>query len=292
MRLVYHGWAARARDDEVARDVAHQYEASTDALRVYKQLLPKEITKPLQDAGLKAREYLYEMSLPWDDGGHRLLPITRYDDFKVRMDKYVNVYIDERNKLITKYNVEVDAAKGRLGKAFKPGDFPTADELRSKITMEYHFSPVPDSGHFIAQLADEHAVAIKDDIERGIQERINKGMLALWDRIREAVQACSERLTLDDEGKNKIFRDSMVTNLANIVAAAPGLNITNDPVLAAACEDVKAVLTNVEANNLRAKDKDFEPDTYDRVKEVVDDVSARLNSDDVTARFSGYTGGI
>ena len=54
----------------------------------------------------------------------------------------------------------------------------------------------------------------------------------LYRRMAEAVERVSERLQEDDNGKPLVFRDSMISNIRDLVDVVPRLNIFGDDELA------------------------------------------------------------
>ena len=77
-------------------------------------------------------------------------------------------------------------------------------------------------------------------------------------RMAEAVERVSERLREDDDGKPLVFRDTMISNIRDLVDVVPRLNIFGDDELARLCEQVKEKIASVEPDALRPS-KTFDP---------------------------------
>ena len=145
----------------------------------------------------------------------------------------------------------------------------------------YRITPVPDAEHFIAQLASDDTERVKRDIERHVEEQLHGAVGDLYRRFGEAVERVSERLREDDDGKPLVFRDTMISNIRDLVDVVPRLNIFGDDELARLCEQVKEKIASVEPDALRPS-KTFDPAARAQVKR---------NADELAEKFAGYFGG-
>ena len=97
----------------------------------------------------------------------------------------------------------------------------------------------------------------------------------LYRRFGEAVERVSERLQEDENGKPLVFRDSMISNIRDLVDVVPRLNIFGDDELARLCEQVKDKIASVEPDALRPS-KTFDPVARARVKRDADDLMEKF----------------
>ena len=82
----------------------------------------------------------------------------------------------------------------------------------------------------------------------------------------------------DENGKPLVFRDSMISNIRDLVDVVPRLNIFGDDELARLCEQVKEKIASVEPDALRPS-KSFDPIARARVKR---------DADELMEKFAGY----
>jgi hypothetical protein len=61
----------------------------------------------------------------------------------------------------------------------------------------------------------------------------------------------SDRLSDGDEGKRKIFRDSLLTNAVELCGMLTRLNVMNDPALEVARKHLESTLVGLDAKDLR-----------------------------------------
>ena len=130
----------------------------------------------------------------------------------------------------------------------------------------------------MAKLATDDVDRVKRDIEHQIEERLHDAVGDLYRRFGEAVERVSERLQEDGNGKPLVFRDSMISNIRDLVDIVPRLNIFGDDELARLCEQVKDKIASVEPDSLRPS-KTFDPVARARVKR---------DADDLMEKFAGY----
>ncbi len=271
-------WSGRLYDREASDHVAAQHNASTSAGRYNKRLLPKAALAALDATMSEARSQHYAQSMPWDDNGSRLLTVANYEYYTQVMDGLRERLVRQRARFIEDYDDYVEQARIDLGKLFRIEDYPSKDQLRDRFSISYRITPVPDADHFIARLASDDTDRVKRDIENHIEEQFHDAVGDLYRRLAEAVERVSERLTEDDNGRPLVFRDTMISNIRNLVDVVPRLNIFGDQRLARLCEEVKDRIAGVEPDSLRPS-RTFDPAARDRVKR---------DADALLEQFAGY----
>ena len=262
-------WSGRLYDREASDHVAVHHDASTNVGRYNKRLLPKAALAALNATMSEARTRHYANSLPWDDKGSRLLTVANYEHYTEIMDGLRERLVRQRARFIEDYDGYVEQARLDLGKLFRMEEYPSREDLRGKFSIRYRITPVPDADHFIAQLASDDTDRVKRDIERHIEEQLHDAVGDLYRRLAEAVERVSERLNEDGDGKPLVFRDTMISNVRDLVDVVPRLNIFGDQRLARLCEQVKDRVAGVEPDSLRPS-RTFDPVVRDRVKHDVD----------------------
>ena len=251
-------WSGRLYDRQASDHVAVAHEASTGAGRYNKRLLPKAAFAALTATMSEARTKHYANSLPWDDKGARLLTVANYEHYTELMDGFRERVVRQRARFIEDYDDYVDQARLDLGKLFRIEDYPSKEDLQGKFAIRYRITPVPDADHFIAQLASDDTERVKRDIESHIEEQLHGAVGDLYRRFGEAIERVSERLREGDDGKPLVFRDTMISNIRDLVDVVPRLNIFGDEALAQLCAQVKEKIASVEPDALR-RSKTFDP---------------------------------
>jgi len=271
-------WSGRLYDREASDHVAAQHDASSSAGRYNKRLLPKAALAALNATMSETRTEHYAQSLPWDDKGSRLLTVANYDRYIEIMDGLRERLVRQRARFIEDFDDYVEQARLDLGKLFRIEDYPSKDQLRDRFSIRYRITPVPDADHFIADLASDDTERVKRDIESHIEEQLHDAVGDLYRRLAEAVERVSERLTEDGDGKPLVFRDTMISNIRDLVDVVPRLNIFGDQRLARLCEHVKERIAGVEPDSLRPSGA-FDPVVRAQVKR---------DADALMEQFAGY----
>ena len=271
-------WSGRLYDREASDHVAAHHDASTNVGRYNKRLLPKAALAALNATMNEARTLHYSNSLPWDDKGPRLLTVANYEHYTQVMDGLRERLVRQRARFIEDFDHYVEQARLDLGKLFRIEEYPSKEDLRDRFSIRYRITPVPDADHFIAKLASDDTDRVKQDIERHIEEQLHDAVGDLYRRLAEAVERVSERLNEDGEGKPLVFRDTMISNIRDLVDVVPRLNIFGDQRLASLCEQVKDRIAGVEPDSLRPS-RTFDPVVRDRVKR---------DADALMEQFAGY----
>ena len=271
-------WSGRLYDREASDHVAVHHDASTNVGRYNKRLLPKAALAALNATMSEARTRHYANSLPWDDKGSRLLTVANYEHYSEIMDGLRERLVRQRARFIEDFDHYVEQARLDLGKLFRMEEYPSKEDLRDRFSIRYRITPVPDADHFIARLASDDTDRVKRDIERHIEEQLHDAVGDLYRRLAEAVERVSERLNEDGDGKLLVFRDTMISNIRDLVDVVPRLNIFGDQRLARLCEQVKDRIAGVEPDSLRPS-RTFDPVVRDRVKR---------DADALMEQFAGY----
>lgn len=242
-------WTARKLDRKVTREIDRNHGAR-DAGRYNKLLVDKEALDPvIQQAGA-IRQFHYKMTLPWQDGGIRLLPSKLFMSYRKGLQQHIDEFNHRVDTFLDLYDRElVGKARQRLGTMYDPLDYPSVSSLRKKFSVDIDEAPVPSAEDFRIDVSDAERARIREDMERRLAERQEQAMKDAWSRIREAV----DRYTKIGGDKAKIY-DSMVENAEELTRLLPGLNIAEDPQMTRVCGEIVDKLI-VNANYLRGSQK-------------------------------------
>ena len=76
---------------------------------------------------------------------------------------------------------------------------------------------------------------------------------------------------------DNVFRDSVMTNMVDLVEILPALNVTEDPELEEMCADVKAALTGYSVKDLR-KDAKIRETAGTEAKRIMDTMKGYMSA--------------
>lgn len=242
-------WAASKHDKRASQEVATNHNASLEAGRYRKYLLPSQSNAlaEVNKAADEARSFHYRMTLPWGQDGSRILPKEAYFDYVDQMRKYRQSFEIAVRAFLSEYPILQRNAQAMLGTLYDEADYPSAAALELKFTFDNVFLPFPEAKDFRVDLGDDEVNEIKTQIAKQSTEAVTLAMRDAWNRLHEGVTRMVERLSDPDA----IFRDSLVGNLTELCEVLPKLNVSDDPALAKMCEEVREKLTAKTPKELR-----------------------------------------
>ena len=267
-------WTARKLDKRVSEEVDAAKHTKVKAGNYHKHLLAGN---PHLDAvvkyAAKVRLWNTQQTIPWSDSGTRIVTMEnlfsggykrQLDDHKIEFDRLAANFIGI-------YPTLISAAAFQLGDLFDRDEYPEVDTLEKRFKFNYSLIPIPTSGDFRIDIAEQAKAELVADYERQFTERLNNAMRDVWDRLYDCLSHMSERLASDDEGKRKVFHGTLLTNAQDLITLLSRLNVTNDPKLEQARRDLQAALVNTDISSL--KDSDY---VRENVKSKVDDILKRF----------------
>jgi hypothetical protein len=238
-------WSASKHDRQASEEIAAHHGAQPDVGRYNKLLIPKETLAEVRRIAGEARREHYFMTLPWDDNGYRVLPAAVYMEHAEKLRDYSRQFMAAVEVFAAQFDQLVLESRSRLGGLFRAEDYPRPRDIRDKFAFETKVMPLPDANDFRVTLGDEEKDRIKRQIAASVEASLTVASRDLWQRMYEAVSHLAERLTaykVTDQGVERPFRDSIVTNLIKLVDVMPRLNVTGDPELERLTSEVRASL--------------------------------------------------
>lgn len=245
-------WSGRKHDKKITREVEETHNAEQgEAGRFNKMLTSKEFLAGTSKAASAARQFLYEKTLPWSDNGDRLLTTEMYFDFIKEFSIYIETFNKEVDKAEQALESEIEKRKIQLNGMFNAADYPRREEFKSKFNLRVTFMPIPEISDFRIDLSQTEVNVLTKNIENEMNNRLTAAVSSTWERIKEQLTKMKETLSTQD----KIFRDSLFNNLADLISILPKLNVTNDANINQICADMETLLVSPEAvrtnSNLR-----------------------------------------
>lgn len=246
-------WTGRKKDKKASDAVTTGAGAQTGVANVSKKLLGDcAELDAVQKFAANVRNAHYAMTTPWSDLGMRLCPTAKYiNGYELSMSTYEQEFWVLVEKFLAAYDWEIQNAQLKLGSLFNPDEYPTASALRSKFKFRYAAMPVPEAGDWRLDVGAEAAASLKAQYESFYSEQFQKSMADVWQRTYEVITRMSEKLDYRGDEDKKIFRDSLVSNVHDMITMLTDFNITNDPVMTRAAQELTAALEGVTPEALR-----------------------------------------
>lgn len=270
-------WTARKLDRSATEEiVTSKNAAAKDAARVNKSLLAgRSELEDIQSMIGRARQFVYDNTLPWSDSGLRLLPTINFERFAAKMNAFEDEFEMMVATFVDIYPTLITAQAMALGDMFKRDDFPTQNAIMTKFAFRVNYLPVPTAGDFRVDVGNAAMDDIKAKLERIAQERVDAAMQDVRGRLGDHLKRMSDRLTTDyvgGEAKQRRFHDSLVDGALELCDITKSLNVVNDLDLEAARKALEQALCGVDPKDLR-KDETLRQGT----KKAVDDILSKFS---------------
>ena len=241
-------WGGKIHDSEASREVEKANEAEENTVRVIKILMDFPEYKDFKTIGSKARSFHRDHTMPWLWGGTGILPMDLYDEYKNYMDDII-LEAEEATKVISaRYPERIKLNEKKLAKLFKGTEYPPVKVITGKFIIDYTFYPVGQSDfRSVEGLTDAQKVEFQARAEQQIKDDLEDSTKILFQRFHKYVHRMYERL----ENEDKTFRESLISNIEDVIEILPKINITNNAELNNLCKDAKLMLCKHDAEDLR-----------------------------------------
>lgn len=270
-------WAATKHDKKISKEVASFHGSDENMGRFNKSLIAKTALADIQRIASAARLEHYSRTLPWQDDGYRLLSSIGFNDYRKAMQEHKMQWDNAVARFIADYPNFVQEARWKLNGLFNPAEYPVNVGGKFKFDITPPIA-VPDASHLVVKLGQELLDSERQRITEMVHTSLNDAIKDIYVRMAELIEKMIDRLSNYDDSGDKvkgIFRDTLVTNISDLLALVPSLNITQDPVVNQFATDIQLKLTRFDAETLRNSEQ-LRQDTTDAAKEILDKMSAYL----------------
>lgn len=223
------------RDRKITNEVLEERKAGHAAGKWVKNLIDPKVLDEINSIAMQARLKHYSLSLPWQDEGWRILPITMFNQYQQVMREFNKEFQQAVERFLQKYPQYIEEAKRALNGMFNSNDYLNAAEIKTKFDFNIDFDPLPCGDDFRVTLQDDELYKMQQDVEARVKKATEQAVIDLWRRLSDPVKKMVEKLNDSDA----IFRNSLVDNITEIVNLIPVLNITEDKELEKLAQECK-----------------------------------------------------
>ncbi len=245
-------WTGRKLDKRASKDITSQNYAADGVANVNKKLLGDcaELSA-VQKFTANLRNAHYSMTMPWSDTGLRLLPTAQYFKYHAQMTALQAEYGRLVALFLNAYDWEIMQAQTKLGDLFIRDDYPTTESLHNKFSFRLTYIPLPDAGDFRIDIANDAAEELRAHYQNYYTTQLGVAMKDVWKRTYDALSRMSERLDYADHEQKKVFRDTLVENVAEMIDLMRVCNVANDMQMAAMADNLEEAMRGVTPDALR-----------------------------------------
>tara|TARA_Y100001937_G_scaffold115967_1_gene167367 strand:+ start:1454 stop:2329 length:876 start_codon:yes stop_codon:yes gene_type:complete len=264
-------------DTIASEDICKKNNAESDSGKFIKKLFKdNQALKDTKKIASKARHVSDSMTLPYMTG-QKLLAVGMYEKHGQALADLKQDFEMARDVFISDIKKDQERQKIKLGSLYNESDYPNVEDIRDKFTFTVQYETIADCQKFdtmgLGKLIND-AVEIQN-------KRIDNAVMDMFKRIEKYLGNFAERTknykpkTEKSRVQNE-FRDTLISNLRELVENLPVMNITNNPKINELCDDIKGLIKGLDLETLRGDE------------DVRKDVSKK--ADDILAKMGGYCG--
>ena len=270
-------WEGRKLDKKASAEVTHNHNANSGIANVHKKLLGDcQELDTIKKFVSNARNIHYAMTLPWSKSGLQLIPTSLYFKYNKQMSELQQEFHRLCDNFFAIYEQSIVDAKDKLGTLFHADNYPSLESIRSKFKWSMNYIPLPESGDFRIDIGNEGLKEVQERYASFYEEQLSRSMNTAWHRLHDVLSRMSERLDYSGTEDKKTFRDTLVTNVADVVDLLDHFNLTGNADMKLMKSNLDKALRGVTPDALR-EDSDLRQQT----KQAVDKAIKALPSLDI-----------
>ena len=248
-------WVGRKKDKRASEDVVTQNHAAAGVANVNKKLLAdSDNLRAIQQHVTATRSAHANMTMPWSNSGLRLLPTAQYFKYQQTMTDMQNEFERLITNFLDSYNDEVIDVQMKLGDLFSRDDYPTTEDLERKFGFSINYMPLPDAGDFRIDIGNEALAEVKQQYSEFYAKQYSTAMNDVWTRLHKALTSMSDRLDYSSKEDKKVFRDTLVSNVTDMIELLRVCNVTNSTQMSAMADSLEEAMSGVTPDALREDD--------------------------------------
>jgi hypothetical protein len=251
-RVSFTWWGVqRALTADQKAQAAQAFDAEGQFLSAGKKLLDTKHTafRAVTAIRTKISDYWKGLSLQFPEPGVRLIKLDAVEDFDRQMADYRAELDDAVANLDRHFDELKRAAAQRLGSLFNPSDYP--ETLIGLFGVSYDF-PSIEPPDYLVQLAPELYQREQERVRARFEEAVRLAEQAFLEDFARLVSHLTERITgTNEDGTQKVFRDSAVDNLWDFFERFRSLNVRSNQQLDDLVARAQQAVRNVGAQDLR-----------------------------------------
>ena len=232
---------------------AESFDAEGNSISASKKLIDAkhDAYKALTTLKSQITKYWKDHSLAFPEPGIRLIKQEQIEEFDSVLGGY-REQLEASVRLLSDHYAEIkDAARVRLGSLFDLDDYPSA--LNEEFQVSWDF-PSVDPPEYLSRLNPQLYEEQSRQVAQRFEQAVEVAEQTFMEELDRLVNHLAERLSGQEDGRPKIFRDSAVTNLNEFFARFKSLNVGSNGELDELVGRCEQLVTGVDPGGLRTSE--------------------------------------
>ena len=251
MRLSFAWFGTRKTLSSAQKSLAAEsFGADGDCISAGKKLIDtgdpayRDVTSIRSRAG----SYFKGVSLPYPEPGIRLIRQGDLDEINLHMGEFKDELAEAVRELDGRFEELKSAARQRLGDLFNEADYPASLLGLFDIAWDFPSVEPPD---YLQRLNPQVYQQECQRVQARFDEAVRLAEAAFMEELAKLIDHLAERITGEDDGRPKVFRDSVVENLMEFFQRFQNLNVSSNDELDGLVERAQRVVHGVQPQQLR-----------------------------------------
>lgn len=254
VQLNISSWGTERLDKSQTERINLLNNADSKAGKVHKDLMcGTTLAKDIDLHVGRSRLWNNQNTMPWQDRGARLLPTSLFLSYKDEMNSRETNFETMVNRFVPNYAAAKQTARNYLGSMYREEDYPDVNDIASKYKWTLSVSPIPSSGHFCLDVPAEDLENVRKSCDDFVEQKVADAMRKPWEDLHTMLTGMSGKLQEVEElnGTPKRFHETFVTNALDLCTLLNHMNITNDPQLDKARQQLELVLAGTDVDDIK-----------------------------------------
>lgn len=233
-----------------------QVEVNTDKrlLRVSKQILDSQEADAIGKIERQINAWVESQCLPSAiDKALWFVPLANVESVNARLKEMSAERLEAIESLCAVLPTLEERDRDQLKDLYSQTDYPSPEALRSAFAMEWYFLALT-APRSLEAVSEEMYMEAKRRMEQNIATATESVQAVLREQFKKLVDHMVDRLTPEEDGRKRIFKDSLTSNFKEFLAKFSTMNITEDDDLDKLVQNARRLLDGVEPDALRDLD--------------------------------------
>jgi hypothetical protein len=201
--------------------------------------------------------------------GMNIMPTYSFLDFQSAIGQALQELEDRRTELVDDYHNAVANGVGASNGLAAPSDYPPVEAIKEMYNCVISYFPVPTSSDWRLPLPEEVVKEISQTLDDTNERLIAETVQHHWKSLISAFESAIKNL----DGAR--MRPEWLTNLKDLAASLPNLNLAHDPNIDYAARKIADICGQLELQDLKntpSLKRDTKADIeglYDELKEMM-----------------------